>query len=190
MYDPSTGISRGYGFVRFADENDMHRALTLGQNPGSGLSLHGRTLRISEASGPGNALDGNGRARSRNGDPLMIQTGGYQQQQYQPQHQQHQQYQQQHQQHPQQHQQDYNNSPMNSYAPSFGSQYGQMSPNVMRSPPAIGGYAYQQQQQLQQQQAPQHHTTDPNNTTVFVGGLPACISEETLKVCYRLRQHN
>ncbi|KWU44619.1 RNA-binding domain-containing protein, partial [Rhodotorula sp. JG-1b] len=22
---------------------------------------------------------------------------------------------------------------------------------------------------------------DPNNTTVFVGGLPACISEETLK---------
>lgn len=190
MYDPSTGISRGYGFVRFADENDMHRALTLGQNPGSGLSLHGRTLRISEASGPGNALDANGRARSRSGEQLMIQTnGGYPQQNQQQQPQQHYQQsqlpqhmqQQQYQHHPQQQQQqqEYGAYP----SPSF-TQYGQMSPTTMRSP-AIGGYAYQQQQQqqLQQQQhSPPHHTTDPNNTTVFVGGLPACISEETLKV--------
>jgi RNA recognition motif-containing protein len=54
MYDPSTGLSRGYGFVRFGDENDMSRSLALGQNTsGSGLSLRGRTLRISEASGSG-----------------------------------------------------------------------------------------------------------------------------------------
>lgn len=54
MYDPSTGLSRGYGFVRFGDENDMTRSLALGQNnSGSGLSLRGRTLRISEASGSG-----------------------------------------------------------------------------------------------------------------------------------------
>lgn len=33
----------------------------------------------------------------------------------------------------------------------------------------------------QAQAAAAPHTTDPNNTTVFVGGLPTCISEETLK---------
>ncbi|KAH8929049.1 hypothetical protein BT69DRAFT_1212010, partial [Atractiella rhizophila] len=27
MCDPSTGLSRGYGFVRFGEENDMKRAL-------------------------------------------------------------------------------------------------------------------------------------------------------------------
>lgn len=64
MYDPTTGLSRGYGFVRFGDENDMSRSLALGQNSsGSGLSLRGRTLRISEASGSGGS-----RNRTQSGD--------------------------------------------------------------------------------------------------------------------------
>lgn len=32
--------------------------------------------------------------------------------------------------------------------------------------------------------AANHANNDPSNTTVFVGGLPACISEETLKVSF------
>ena len=58
MCDPSTGLSRGYGFVRFGEESDMQRALLLGANSHSGLLLHGRTIRISEASGPGASANG------------------------------------------------------------------------------------------------------------------------------------
>lgn len=173
MYDPSTGISRGYGFVRFADDSDMHRALLLGQNAGSGLSLHGRTLRISEASGPGNAIDANGRerSRSRSGELSIATPGGPSFNPYQ--------------------QQQNDLSPTSNYpeflSPTFPVPYNSspLSPGIhyggpgpispaLRTP--SGNYGGGNQSNA----AP--HTTDPNNTTVFVGGLPACISEETLKV--------
>lgn len=190
MYDPSTGVSRGYGFVRFSEESDMQRALVLGQNAGSGLSLHGRTLRISEASGPNNPIDAQGRERSRERSeedglaPLMINGGAfgnygqpevsptnaytngqndYRQQAYPS---------------------PYAQTPLspNSQqfaAPGYGGRGGPMSPAM--------GYAHPQQMHHQQHSNGQSHTTDPNNTTVFVGGLPACISEETLKVRISIR---
>ncbi|KPV77094.1 uncharacterized protein RHOBADRAFT_10101, partial [Rhodotorula graminis WP1] len=137
MCDPSTGLSRGYGFVRFTDESDMARALRVGANAHSGLLLHGRTIRISEASGPGSSAAAN--------------------------------------------------------APP--------PPNAVEGMPHLrertrtrsgeGHFAAQQQQQQQDSSTPQVRAPipqgavppggDPNNTTVFVGGLPACISEETLK---------
>ncbi|GAA5849825.1 hypothetical protein JCM9279_002431 [Rhodotorula babjevae] len=105
MCDPSTGLSRGYGFVRFTDESDMARALRVGANAHSGLLLHGRTIRISEASGPGssaanappNAVEGMShlreRTRTRSGDGHFAaqqqqQPGAQQQQQGQQQQQQ------------------------------------------------------------------------------------------------------
>ncbi|KAK4694935.1 hypothetical protein P7C70_g8651, partial [Phenoliferia sp. Uapishka_3] len=171
MYDPSTFLSRGYGFVRFADKSEMQRALMLGQNSISGLSLHGRTLRISEASGPGN--DSIGYEHGNGYYPYP----------------------------PQQH--DDVSSPDSSHgeyvsptfpvpytttprspsggqfiggllnAPSFGVGNGPLSPGLGSqggSGVSSGGRS-----------SSTSHTTDPNNTTVFVGGLPVCISEETLK---------
>ena len=158
----------------------MQRALHLGQNAGSGLSLHGRTLRISEASGPGNALDANGRARTESdGLPPLMPSGvygGYGQPEPSP----------------------------NAYAeyrsPGYATPYAAplspasqqfgmnpaLQPGYPRGPASPSMYGIQQLHQQPQQQSggSQSHTTDPNNTTVFVGGLPACISEETLKVSF------
>lgn len=172
MCDPSTGLSRGYGFVRFADENDMERALLLGQNAGSGLSLHGRTLRISEASGPNNEKDRGSRAKSgANGDfpqqsTVRPEAAGYS---------------------------DFLGSAQASpFMPA-----GPLSPVAAtgsggyNSSPAFGGSSNGAAQRTGPlspgflNNAPTRdnsHSSDPNNTTVFVGGLPACISEETLKV--------
>ena len=44
--DPATGLSKGYGFVRFADAGERDRSLQEMQ----GTTLHGRTLRVSVAS--------------------------------------------------------------------------------------------------------------------------------------------
>lgn len=53
MTDPISGMSRGYGFVRFSDENDQQRALTEMQ----GVYCGNRPMRISTATpknkGPG-----------------------------------------------------------------------------------------------------------------------------------------
>ncbi|SCV72548.1 BQ2448_4085 [Microbotryum intermedium] len=202
MCDPSTGLSRGYGFVRFAEESDMQRALLIGQNAGSGLSLHGRTLRISEASGPGQegrvgaGLSGLDRirTRSRSSDgngipgPLTIQPGfgsmsnastyssGPQHDLASP------------------------TATSNSYpdflSPTFS---GAFSPNGSMSgatssyagankplSPSLGSFGAPDSQRrfltnIGGPAAPGSSPADPNNTTVFVGGLPACISEETLK---------
>ncbi|KAJ5341874.1 MRNA binding post-transcriptional regulator (Csx1) [Penicillium brevicompactum] len=58
MTDPISGMSRGYGFVRFSDENDQQRALTEMQ----GVYCGNRPMRISTATpknkGPG--VGGNG----------------------------------------------------------------------------------------------------------------------------------
>ncbi|KAG0145455.1 hypothetical protein CROQUDRAFT_671752 [Cronartium quercuum f. sp. fusiforme G11] len=52
MGDLSTGLSRGYAFIRFGEESDMHRALDLGRSKtGTGMYLRGRSIKISEASG-------------------------------------------------------------------------------------------------------------------------------------------
>ncbi|ODQ68248.1 RNA-binding domain-containing protein, partial [Nadsonia fulvescens var. elongata DSM 6958] len=49
MVDSATNLSKGYGFVRFADEADMQHALTEMQ----GFYFNGRPLRISNAQGHG-----------------------------------------------------------------------------------------------------------------------------------------
>lgn len=49
MTDPSTNLSRGYGFVRFSDETQMHRAMAEMQ----GFYLGNRPIRISTATPKG-----------------------------------------------------------------------------------------------------------------------------------------
>ncbi|BGP29610.1 hypothetical protein JCM10296v2_001349 [Rhodotorula toruloides] len=221
LCDPSTGLSRGFGFVRFADEADMQRALHLGSNSHSGLLLHGRTIRISEASGSGgpNAVEGlphlRERTRTRSGDTAFAAQGQQQQQQQQqPQGQQQQQqgyfppYP------PQPATQQNDGFPENPYAspslsstaygnnaafPSPMSPYGPpnpapngnglMSPSLGSGGPGANGGGQGGRAQREGGGAGRNNIPagsvppggDPNNTTVFVGGLPACISEETLR---------
>ncbi|GAA6008646.1 hypothetical protein JCM11491_003381 [Sporobolomyces phaffii] len=209
MTDPSSGLSRGYGFVRFGEESDMQRALSIGLNPNSGLLLHGRTIRISEATGGANGtpglLDGAGgfkdreRARTRTASEstgLNAAAPGYFPP-YPPSSQPH----------------DYNSqngaSPYHSspYPPPFSPSLA-MSPNALqfgvpgglssnssnsalspslRGPlsPSLGGNGVGGREGGPVRQPIPAGAVppggDPNNTTVFVGGLPACISEETLK---------
>ncbi|GAA5929092.1 hypothetical protein JCM3775_006734 [Rhodotorula graminis] len=235
MCDPSTGLSRGYGFVRFTDESDMARALRVGANAHSGLLLHGRTIRISEASGPGSSAAANAppavegmshlreRTRTRSGEGHFAaqqqqqsgQQSGPQQQQAPPQ--------------AQGYFPPYPTTPLveqpfpdhHSYAspalastpyghPSSSSSGGgpaasypsPLSPYGGPPPPLGGGLggsagaqsmaspglprAGARDSSTPQVRAPIPQGAvppggDPNNTTVFVGGLPACISEETLK---------
>ncbi|GAA6042815.1 hypothetical protein JCM8097_004441 [Rhodosporidiobolus ruineniae] len=271
MCDPSTGLSRGYGFVRFGEESDMQRALVLGSNTtNSGLTLKGRTIRISEASGPTvgggggppSALDGMGhlrertRTRSSEGSQGPPSQGQYaspphlqqQQQGYFPPYPPHP---------PPPHLADgqfdghvpYASPPLpgtpgsGPYGPFSPSPHGAPGPGMygppvptpgggfMSPPPQMGppphhpshhqhGPPHPHHHQQQQQRGPGGGPPnggplspglvgldgglgggptprapvrqpipagsvptggDPNNTTVFVGGLPACISEETLK---------
>ena len=208
MLDPSTGASRGYGFVRFADEGDRRRALQLGQNAGSGLALHGRTLRISEASTSGS--DGNhSRERSRtrsadahgngngngNGNGTGAHFGGHNHH------------------HNHHHNHNHPGGPdlghgLEFLSPTFAVPYAPspLSPGLnmdRRGPlsPSLGGFGHGHGHGHGSgngngngngngggggggggggERAP-HPSNDPNNTTVFVGGLPACIGEDTLK---------
>ncbi|GAA5987519.1 hypothetical protein JCM11641_007172 [Rhodosporidiobolus odoratus] len=234
MCDPSTGLSRGYGFVRFTEESDMQRALNIGGNPNSGLQLHGRTIRISEASGPNaaggpSAMDGMGhlreRTRTRSSEgafsphhqpsPQFHQPQGYfppYPTHVPPPHMPDSPYDHSHLPHP------YASPPLSggpngyhggpfspnggsgTYAPAIqtpGGGGGLMSPPLstpisargplspgLAGPIGMGaGESLPQQQPRPQirQQGSVPPGGDPNNTTVFVGGLPACISEETLK---------
>lgn len=193
MYDPSTGLSRGYGFVRFADENDMHRALLLGQNTsGSGLSLRGRTLRISEASGSGGSRarttsaetstggssalleSTNGQnPNSKNSQDLHIQVPGGM-----------------HGRGAQSMPEDMR-SPNSGLYPSYGERQaggmggGSNSPNLL-SPNATGFSipvaSPSSPTTPSYSSSPLSPSADPNNTTVFIGGLPAVIGEDTLRV--------
>ncbi|BGP18937.1 hypothetical protein JCM10213_001964 [Rhodosporidiobolus nylandii] len=248
MCDPSTGLSRGYGFVRFTEESDMQRALLIGSNPTSGLLLHGRTIRISEASGGAaggpNALEGMGhlrdRTRTRSGEGFHPQQNGQNGQNghnghngqnghQPPPHVQPQGYFPPYPHPPPPHVPDAYDHPHahNPYAspppagasggygpgssgpfspggmssmnsggmygppipgPHSGAGGGLMSPTLNgRGPlsPGLAGPAGGEQQRAPvRQPIPQGSVPpggDPNNTTVFVGGLPACISEETLK---------
>lgn len=67
MTDPISGMSRGYGFVRFADEQDQQRALTEMQ----GVYCGNRPMRISTAT-PKNKSGGAGPA----GMPMQGNMGG------------------------------------------------------------------------------------------------------------------
>jgi hypothetical protein len=165
MYDPTTGTSRGYGFVRFGEESDMHRALALGQNSSgsSGLTLRGRTLRISEASGSGSLPRGRTTseshliAGSRTANIASLQLPPPSSHSLPP------------------HNLMLNSLPATSFSPSGSSLVSSAvgsRPGFSTAPTGPQGFT---------------HAGDPNNTTVFVGGLPSCISEETLKVCV-LRQ--
>lgn len=212
MTDPSSGLSRGYGFVRFGEESDMQRALSIGLNPNSGLLLHGRTIRISEATGGANGtpglLDGAGgfkdreRARTRTASEstaLNAAAPGY----FPP-------YPPSSQPHDFNGPSDYSSSsspypapfspslalspnalqfgPPGGMSSHSGSNNSPLSPSL-RGPlsPSLGGNGGlggreggPVRQPIPAGAVPPGG--DPNNTTVFVGGLPACISEETLKV--------
>jgi len=65
MTDPISGLSRGYGFVRFADEADQQRALTEMQ----GVYCGNRPMRISTAT-PKNKSGGPGPNMGMQGGPL------------------------------------------------------------------------------------------------------------------------
>lgn len=67
MTDPISGMSRGYGFVRFGDEADQQRALTEMQ----GVYCGNRPMRISTAT-PKNKSGGGGPA----GMPMQGGGGG------------------------------------------------------------------------------------------------------------------
>ncbi|GAA6062988.1 hypothetical protein JCM10212_004970 [Sporobolomyces blumeae] len=202
MTDPSSGLSRGYGFVRFGEESDMQRALSIGQNPNSGLLLHGRTIRISEATGGANGTpglgDGSGtfreRERQRTRTTTADSTGlnaaapGYfpPYPPSQPSH--------------FHHEFGAPNGPSDSHhAPPFPPSL-PLSPNALQfgplgGPPNHGPLSPSLRGPLSPQIGREGGPVvrqpiptgaippggDPNNTTVFVGGLPACISEETLK---------
>lgn len=64
MTDPISGMSRGYGFVRFSDEGDQQRALTEMQ----GVYCGNRPMRISTAT-PKNKAGGGGPAGAMGGMP-------------------------------------------------------------------------------------------------------------------------
>jgi len=75
MSDPITGLSRGYGFVRFSDESDQQRALTEMQ----GVYCGNRPMRISTAT-PKNKNQQGGPPPMGMGNPAMM--GGYNMQPY------------------------------------------------------------------------------------------------------------
>ncbi|KAF2150823.1 RNA-binding domain-containing protein [Myriangium duriaei CBS 260.36] len=67
MSDPITGLSRGYGFVRFTDESDQQRALQEMQ----GVYCGNRPMRISTAT-PKNKNQGGGAAPGGGGPPMNM----------------------------------------------------------------------------------------------------------------------
>lgn len=184
MLDAATGSSKGYGFIRFGSEDDMRRSLALGQSgsSGTGLSLRGRTLRISEASGPSSATPRRAPNTTSIGTPHMNAMSG------QPsigsslngvsagmpgsadvQH-----------------------TPAGSFAPQYGGSYEGM-PNFAGSsifsslPQATLANSqspiapYFTQPEAGPSKSAVTPSSDPNNTTVFIGGLPALITEDTLR---------
>ncbi|KAJ7874177.1 hypothetical protein B0H14DRAFT_3555565 [Mycena olivaceomarginata] len=164
MLDPATGVSRGYGFVRFADEADQQRALDA--RALLPLTAQCGFLRICSATTKFKAPHPDGLPASASTPsytsvstppfPASVSVSappGEQQTQQQQQ------------------QAPSMSAPIS--APTTYSYYG-------------GGA--QQQQQPQQQQVPgqrqgdelRNTSMDPYNTTVFVGGLSPLVGEETL----------
>jgi RNA recognition motif-containing protein len=183
MTDPITGTSRCFGFVRFSDEEERRRALT----EMSGVWCAGRPLRVALAT-----------PRAQGNSQGLVQPGviggSFPGQQFQP--------------FPGQQAPQQQNDMM-----MF--QYQQVPPPSIPYYPAEAQQQQQQQQQQHQQQQHQQHQqhpqaqqemtalqsaqssgngippmqsmpySDPNNTTVFVGGLAAGASEQTLAALFQ-----
>lgn len=157
MYDSGTGHSKGYGFVRFSDESDRTRALALGKSgAGAGLTLRGRTLRISEASTPASASAPNfrGRQASDASSVYSMRTVPSYDSQFLPDERQR----------------------RNSYASS-------MTPSSASS--QATSFAAMPEAMLPSTSPSVPFTSDPSNTTVFVGGLPAAITEGELHAMFQ-----
>ena len=155
MTDPLTGASRGFGFVRFSQQDDCARALIEMQgmviNPTHGT---GRPLRVCTAT-PKNRTASNTSSASAlwNGQSLGEMLHLQQQLHQRP-------------------------SPLkSSFAPALSSPPGYKS--SAQSGPVGGG-----SDSSAAAAAYSNSALDPNNTTVFVGGLSSLISEETLKTFF------
>lgn len=163
VFDQFTGVSKGYGFVKFVNEAEQQRALVDMQ----GVFLNGRAIRVG--------------ATSKN---------KYQQQQQQQQHHHHQnQHQHQHQHphsHQQQHQQQhrFGSNGSASVAPptsaSASAQQVSSSVSSVNSGMAQSKFSYPVLQQPSINQF-----SDPNNTTVFIGGLSTLITEDELRTYFQ-----
>ncbi|KAI0125449.1 hypothetical protein BJ170DRAFT_596704 [Xylariales sp. AK1849] len=156
MTDQQTGQSRGYGFVRFSDEQDQQRALVEMQ----GVYCGNRPMRVSPATPknrsvhcvPIDLIDLELNLCSSHQGGGQFQNFGGQQQMMQPQ--------------PVQHH-------------GMGNQW------VPPQQPGFGFQQPQQQQQQQGgpgfSPMGMNQFTDPNNTTVFVGGLSGYVTEDELR---------
>lgn len=152
VYDSSTGHSKGYGFVRFSEETDQTRALALGKSgAGAGLTLRGRTLRISEASSPASSAASSFRSRHASDSGSM-----------------------------------YSMRTVPSYDSLFMPDERQRAGSIASSfgPSSAGSHMTTFSGLPEGGRMPASptvpYTSDPSNTTVFVGGLPATITESEL----------
>ncbi|CAH7666938.1 hypothetical protein PPACK8108_LOCUS1305, partial [Phakopsora pachyrhizi] len=171
MGDLSTGLSRGYAFIRFGEESDMHRALSLGKSKnGTGMYLRGRCIKISEASGSSgtagdhhshqrSSLSGNHQNSCQNVRSRMSSVPSLAASD--------------------QCDSNYINRSRASAADHSGSVSISTPSNAEIPPPA----RHNSRDNINQ--VNHYANNDPSNTTVFVGGLPACISEETLKTFFQ-----
>ena len=161
VFDQFTGVSKGYGFVKFVNEAEQQRALVDMQ----GVFLNGRAIRVGTTS-----------------------KNKYQQQQQQQQHPHHQnQHQHQHQHphsHQQQHQQQhrFGSNGSASVAPPTSASAQQVSSSVSS---ANSGMAQSKFSYPVLQQPSINQFSDPNNTTVFIGGLSTLITEDELRTYFQ-----
>ncbi|GAA97232.1 uncharacterized protein L969DRAFT_152926 [Mixia osmundae IAM 14324] len=171
--DPFTGGSKSYGFLYFSDEVEMAKALAFGQaGKGNGLALRGKPIRISDATGASTAPLNRFGAHS----PADVSNGSSS------------------------YQEDGLRSRISPTVSSFASSplptstdselsNGPFSPVSPRSATTSSSDVNLLTSSFAGMSLPAHaagppitnNANDPNNTTVFVGGLPACISEETLR---------
>jgi RNA recognition motif-containing protein len=151
MSDPITGMSRGYGFVRFSDDQEQQSALQTMQ----GVYCGNRPMRISTATpkqrGGPSGMMGNNSGMPMHQTPMNMQGMSSPVPHHQP--------------------------VTHSGQPVMGF-YGQGAPQQQMYggyPPALTGGPHHGGQQ------PMNQFTDPNNTTVFVGGLSGYVTEDELR---------
>ncbi|KAJ3229101.1 hypothetical protein HDU81_005656 [Chytriomyces hyalinus] len=168
VIDPMTGMSRGYGFVKFASEMDSQRAMTEmnGQFCGSRpMRINVATQKNKMMGGPGGPVGGMGGGQGMGGIGGMGGMGGMQggagyynfnaaamQQMQQMQMQQQQQ--------------------------QVG---GQAQPGQIPGAAMVGGATGPAGGFGMQQMGGFNNFPDPNNTTVFIGGLSPAVGDEELR---------
>lgn len=166
MTDPRTGMTRGYGFVRFAEQLDQQRALIEMQ----GYFIGSRAIRVSVATPKNRSSQQQQQQQPLQSPQPLLQSQSQQLQllqQLQLQQLQQQQ-QQQHQYQQQQQQQTFVNTAVST--PS--------SCSLLTSPNKSPLLQHLQSPLIKQDLMPMNHQS---NTTVFVGGLSAPIREEELR---------